>query len=339
MIVRADFKTTSEPAYTRIVTMRDKPSVILITPSISLNDSTPDIARSSYERGGVLSLSHPNITGKVDVSFPVSGESIPFEVFGDPVQVVDCGEAAAEWLSQLCGEPVRLVVHGQHFVAKSDVLNSLLDTTSSSDYASCAPRISTNTYGDDLSNMPAVAKKVTAAFADAYPFLLVSTGSMKDLNDHLAERLTQGKGDLKEVRAINFRPNIVIDNEKPFEEDEWMTVAIGSGDAPKTVVHVLSRATRCVATTVDPDTAQKTKDPLTTLMAYRRVEPNAKYEVGQRYMIDECALPCLTGAFVQACFGMWGVHDFVDGVVRKIAVGDDIEVLKLGQHGKASKKK
>ncbi|KXS22002.1 hypothetical protein M427DRAFT_65122 [Gonapodya prolifera JEL478] len=311
MIVREDFASYSEPAHTRIVTMRDVPTVILITPKLDLNEPVPGSTQTAYERGGTLTLSHPKASDTVAVPFPCKGKSISFEVFGDPVQVVDCGDAAALWLSAICGESVRLVVN---------------------DYQSCAPRVSTNTYGDDPILMPEAASKVTvrhcvpvghqlpppysiraqAAFADAYPYLLVSTGSMRDLNAHLAERVTQGKGDLSSVRPINFRPNIVVENEVAFEEDTWMAVKIGGS-----TIHVLSRATRCMATTVDPDTAQKTKDPLTTIQSYRRVEPNAKYE---------------------ACFGMWGVHE-PECVGNTIKVGDEIDVLKTGAHGKAPKKK
>lgn len=61
------------------------------------------------------------------------------------------------------------------------------------------------------------------SFSDAYPFLVISTASLADLNKRLA---VKGK---EPVSMANFRPNIVIESAaKPFAEDEWGRVKIGN---------------------------------------------------------------------------------------------------------------
>lgn len=95
------------------------------------------------------------------------------------------------------------------------------------------------------------------SFADGFPFLVTSTASLEDLNSRLEQP----------VEMRRFRPNIVVDGAKPWEEDHWETLVVG--DVSLSVVKPCSR---CILTTVDPDTGVQSPDrqPLRTLASFRR---------------------------------------------------------------------
>jgi hypothetical protein len=107
-------------------------------------------------------------------------------------------------------------------------------------------------------------------FADGAPLLLISAGSLADLNGRLA----------KPVTMRHFRPNIVVDAASPFAEDAWRTIAIGGAEFT-----VAWPCSRCVLTTIDPATGEKDArgEPLETLKSYRRV--------GARVMFGQNLIP------------------------------------------------
>ena len=104
------------------------------------------------------------------------------------------------------------------------------------------------------------------SFADGAPILLISTGSLADLNGRLAEPVTMTR----------FRPNIVVAAPTPFVEDSWRSIAVGSAEFA-----VAWQCSRCILTTIDPATGVKHPrgEPLETLRSYRRV--GAKTMFGQ----------------------------------------------------------
>ncbi len=95
------------------------------------------------------------------------------------------------------------------------------------------------------------------SFADATPLMALGESSLDDLNTRLA----------RPVRMRNFRPNLVVSGTESYAEDGWPDFSIGD-----VRFKALWRCTRCVLTTVDPDTGVKDPDgqPLATLMDYRR---------------------------------------------------------------------
>lgn len=101
------------------------------------------------------------------------------------------------------------------------------------------------------------------SFADGYPLLLIGTASLESLNEQLDSPVTMR----------NFRPNLVVETEQPFVEDEWSTIEVGG-----VRFAVSSQCVRCVLTTVDPDTAVKSEDnqPLKTLLQTRRRESDGR---------------------------------------------------------------
>ena len=93
-------------------------------------------------------------------------------------------------------------------------------------------------------------------FADGYSFLLTSLASLEDLNRRLPSPLPMNR----------FRPNVVVDGVEPFEEDGWKRIRIDGIE-----FSVVKPCARCVTTTVDQQTATKSKEPLRTLATFRNV--------------------------------------------------------------------
>ena len=121
-------------------------------------------------------------------------------------------------------------------------------------------------------------------FADGFSFLLTSRASLDELNRRLESPLPMNR----------FRPNIVIDGIEPFEEDGWKRIRIDG-----ITFEVAKPCARCVTTTVDQHTAERSKEPLRTLATFRKQ----------------------TGGVM---FGQNLIHDRT-GVLR---VGADVEILE-----------
>ncbi len=124
------------------------------------------------------------------------------------------------------------------------------------------------------------------SFADGFPLLLISEASLKDLNTRLEQPVSMRR----------FRPNLVVDGDLPYAEDNWRRIRIGEVE-----FEGVKNCSRCIFTTIDPDTGVKDpgSEPLRTLSTYRR-RPEGGVYFGQN-LIPRSA-----------------------GVVR---VGDEVEVL------------
>jgi uncharacterized protein YcbX len=92
-------------------------------------------------------------------------------------------------------------------------------------------------------------------FADGYPILLASEEGLDDLNLHLESPVPMNR----------FRPNIVVKDCEPFEEDTWNRIRIGDVE-----LAVVKPCARCVVTTIDKESLEKNKEPLKTLGKYRK---------------------------------------------------------------------
>jgi len=94
-------------------------------------------------------------------------------------------------------------------------------------------------------------------FADGFPFLITSVESLGELNGRLEAS----------VDMRRFRPNIVVEGLAPWEEDGWRKLRIGAQ-----YFDIVKPCSRCVLTTVDPDTGIKDTglQPLRTLSGYRK---------------------------------------------------------------------
>lgn len=93
------------------------------------------------------------------------------------------------------------------------------------------------------------------SFADGYPFLIIGQSSLNELNRRLETPIPVNR----------FRPNFVFTGGKAFEEDQWKNFQIG-GIKFKAV----KPCARCVITTTDQQTAERSNEPLKTLATFRR---------------------------------------------------------------------
>lgn len=94
------------------------------------------------------------------------------------------------------------------------------------------------------------------AFADGYPFLLTTQASLDELNKTCPETISMAQ----------FRPNLVVQGSKAFEEDSWKRIKIGEVEFEN-----VKPCERCIFTTFNPTTAEKLKrgEPLKTLGKFR----------------------------------------------------------------------
>jgi uncharacterized protein len=151
-------------------------------------------------------------------------------VWGDVVQVQDMGEEASAFFTQLVAldpdvpdelkSQVRLVVQTPN------------------DSRSTDPKFTPVSTRSVLSN---AAPKVS--LTDGFPLLIGCSSSLDELNRRLAEK---SKPVLPMAR---FRPNIVISNSKPFEEDQWKVIRIGD-----CILHVVKPCPRCKQSCTDQQT-------------------------------------------------------------------------------------
>ncbi|MBS0637270.1 MAG: MOSC domain-containing protein [Verrucomicrobia bacterium] len=92
-------------------------------------------------------------------------------------------------------------------------------------------------------------------FAEAFPFLLISEASLEDLSRRVGMPL----------RMNRFRPNLVISNCEPYEEDTWKVIQIG-----KIIFHLVKPCSRCIVTTINQERAEVGSEPLLTLASFRK---------------------------------------------------------------------
>lgn len=96
-------------------------------------------------------------------------------------------------------------------------------------------------------------------FADAFPLLVTSAESLRDLNARLN---AQSNASLPMNR---FRPNLVLAGwDTPWAEDTVRRLRVGEVE-----LDLVRRCARCVVTTVDQDTGLAGAEPLRTLATFR----------------------------------------------------------------------
>ncbi|MCU1630964.1 MAG: hypothetical protein JWP64_5913 [Pseudonocardia sp.] len=152
------------------------------------------------------------------------------QVWADRVKATLADEDAHGWLTTAVGAPVRLA------------------------------------YLDDPRRRPVAPEYADAedrvSFADGFPMLLTSNASLVALNDLTAAGPNAAGGPLVMTR---FRPNLVVGGAAPWAEDGWTALRIGEAR-----FRVVKACSRCVMTTVDPETATKGREPLATMVRHRR---------------------------------------------------------------------
>ncbi|MEU1342520.1 MOSC N-terminal beta barrel domain-containing protein [Streptomyces sp. NPDC005827] len=197
--------------------------------------------------GGGVRLSAP---GRAPLAVPVPRPAafVPVDIFGTKVEAVLAAEAAHSWCADYLRTGVRLA------------------------------------YMDD----PAVRRPIdpdhalpgeTVSFADGYPLLLTTQGSLDALNSLIALGDHAGEGPLPMNR---FRPNVVVRGTDAWAEDDWTRIAVGEVE-----FRVTKMCGRCVVTTTDQTTAERGREPLRTLARHRRF--------GNRLVFGQNLIPCSRG--------------------------------------------
>lgn len=151
-----------------------------------------------------------------------AGAPIKAEVWGDSVRCVAAGPEADGWLSQGLGQSVRLVHLPPTELRAVD---------------------------------PDFAPGHVVGLADGYPFLVLTTGSLADLNRRLDHP----------VGMERFRPNVVVADPTPHAEDGWRRFQIGDVS-----FRGVKPCARCTVPTLDPRTGEGGPEPLRTWATYRR---------------------------------------------------------------------
>ncbi len=193
---------------------------------------TADTSATDPALSSALRLTAPG-TEPLDVDLP-DGPAQPVTVHGRPLEGVAAAAEAGAWLGAALGRDDLRLVHVQ------------------------TPRPLSPEHG-----RPGEA----TAFADAYPVTLASAASLRRLRDWVAETaLERGEEPEAPLAVERFRPNLVVDGDlEPFEEDRWHRVQVGP-----VVLRVVKPVDRCVMTTVDPTTLQRSHEPIRTLARHRK---------------------------------------------------------------------
>ncbi len=171
----------------------------------------------------VLAIAAPGMPG---LSIPINGSAgdpCPVRVWDSRVIAIDQGDEAGQWATQFLSRErpgrYRLVRMPDHEHRAVPIGHAEL------------------------------------AFADAYPFLIISEESLADLNSRLEQALPMNR----------FRPNIVLRGGTPYQEDVLDRFRIGSVQFSGTTLCI-----RCPTTTTNQETAERGKEPLRTLATYRK---------------------------------------------------------------------
>ncbi|TFW07917.1 MOSC domain-containing protein [Oxalobacteraceae bacterium OM1] len=163
----------------------------------------------------------------LDLPHPDDARVVHVQVWDVTVPAYDCDETTAAWFTAFLGVPCRLV----RFHAE-------------------AKRLASSKWTGDV--------EAPTLFSDGYPMLVISEGSLADLNARLA---AQGRAALPMNR---FRPNVVIGGVEAFEEDYAASIAIGDA-----VLKPVKPCARCPMPSVDQATGEFGPDPLDILQTYR----------------------------------------------------------------------
>ena len=183
----------------------------------------PRLALIEPEIGSdILTLRAP---GQAPLELPLQaqGAAVAARVWKDSVSALDQGDAAATWLTQALGAPVRLL-------RVSPVLDRQAD-------AGFAGSIS-----------------APLSFPDGFPILVCNAASLAHLNTRMPEPIPMER----------FRPNVVIEGLEPFEEDRIDSLQIG-----RVTLRLVKPCTRCVITSTDQRTGERTTNPLPVLREFR----------------------------------------------------------------------
>lgn len=157
-------------------------------------------ARYYNKEGGgrILKVEAPSLDTHLELEPVFEGQTVQCSIWEDTIQLVDQGQAAADWFSRLIGRSgfYRLVGCGRE------------------------------NYTRAVTNLPVSLKNrlppLSIGLADAGPVSLISQSSLDDLNKRMSSLYEC------QVPLNRFRMNIELGEvSEAFEEDSWLLIRIG----------------------------------------------------------------------------------------------------------------
>ncbi|KAJ3575248.1 hypothetical protein NP233_g1216 [Leucocoprinus birnbaumii] len=235
----------------KVITAREVPKMVLITPRIQVDESSPD--------GGLLVVSFPEDSGCESFSVPLRPSEETLSTWTLLKNIIIWPECAP-----LDGYICQSSVKGAP--SPSEVLSKYFGKPVHLSYKGPDLRAIEATY--DFPDL-----KANAYFQDMYPLLILSEESAPAVDEQIRplvgkQGINERWGDAK-VRIERFRPNIVLSGGGPFAEDDWEEIGIGSANAP--TITLVSKCTRCLLPNVDPETGLKDAAvPYKVIMKFRK---------------------------------------------------------------------
>ncbi|KAK2150785.1 hypothetical protein LSH36_389g01009 [Paralvinella palmiformis] len=211
------------------LTQKREPLMCLIRPFINLEK---DSLLLTYPGAHDLCL---NL--KADPDLSTEGANLcRSKVCTDSVTGVDCGDEVSLWLEDvLCRTGLRLVRQRDSRVTKSGKGHR-------------------SDVRDNLS------------LANEAQFLLINRSSVAAVCDRINES-EQNYNQIIDVQSAvrRFRANLVVSTMKPFAEEEWTSVNIGTH-----LFQCIRTCSRCQMICINQETGVRTKEPLKSLMRIRQ---------------------------------------------------------------------
>lgn len=136
-----------------------------------------------------------------------------------------------------------------------NLTNSLCDEWLSDFLGQEVRLIKTNKEKPRSKTIQDLNKAIPITFSDGYPYLFLSEASLTDLNTRLKTPL----------EIERFRPNIVIQNTSPYQEDLMHKFKIGTSE-----FQMINPCKRCTVIATHQVTGALNKEPLTALARYRK---------------------------------------------------------------------
>lgn len=225
----------------RIFTQRQDPRLVLVDTAIE-----GDHIIISYDGQQLRLPANPSNIFKDDPSVPV-------EIWGE---VVDSSNITDKYdiksfFSKVVGEKV-----ASSLVLLAPKVRRVITSDVDESFAASVPRV------------------IQSSFQDIYPCHLITTASVEALQQHL-DSSTDGEF---QVLPEHFRPNVVVDSDEPWVEDDWKLLKIGDHEW-----YNACPVERCSMTTVQlvDGTFRKSKEPLRTLGKFRVLEKGRPPSFGE----------------------------------------------------------
>ncbi|KAM3605669.1 uncharacterized protein V6R79_002657 [Siganus canaliculatus] len=212
------------------LSQKREPRLCLIRPQVHLASN-----KLLLQASGMDTISVP-LENKTRMR--TSYEVCQSKVCGDRVEVVDCGDEAASWLSEFLGQPCHLIRQSPDFTR------------------------------DMKKRASEAAISASLSLVNEAQYLMINRASVEFIQKLMSSRQDDLQGDqLLDTQNVisRFRANLVIAGVEPFEEDNWSHLIIGNSQ-----FLVAGQCGRCQMVGVDQDTGNRTKEPLLSLLAHRK---------------------------------------------------------------------